>query len=142
MENLDRLNENILISLHPKMEKLKYKFLEEKYNSIIVEERLVNILPIADIFISTFSSTVLWSVLCGIKTIVIDFYNLEYKMYDFLTSIAKVNEKEKLYKVLELKLEEEVDFAQDWKELSREEVFDGLTIQRYAYLLKKLGRNK
>ena len=66
MKCLDNLNQNILISLHPKMDKNKYQFLEGKYNCSILDERLIDVLPIADMFVATFSSTVVWSTLCGI----------------------------------------------------------------------------
>jgi len=137
MENLNKLNQNILISLHPKMNLDNYKFLEKKYNCRILEEKLINVLPISDIFIATYSSTVLWSVLCGIKTIVVDFYNFKYVMYDFLESIVKVEDKKKLFSILNKTLINEQNFDSDWKKLSRDEVFDGKTIERYIKLLKE-----
>ena len=38
MKNLDDLNQNILISLHPKMNRDRYLFLEEKYDCSILDE--------------------------------------------------------------------------------------------------------
>jgi hypothetical protein len=137
MNSLSKLNQNILISLHPKMDKNKYKFLEDKCNCTILDERLADVLPIADMFVATFSSTVVWSVLCGIKTVVVDFYGLNYTMYDFLTSIKKVDKKENLKATLETTLSEDIDFSKDWKSLSRDEVFDGQTIQRYIKLINE-----
>ena len=60
--------QNLILSLHPKMEREKYLFLEEKYNCKIAEERLFEFLPIADLFIATFSSTIIWSVFCEISS--------------------------------------------------------------------------
>lgn len=140
MKSLNELNENILISLHPKMDRKKYEFLEDKYNCTILDERLADVLPIADMFVATFSSTVLWSILCGIKTVVVDFYGLNYTMYDFLTSIKKVDKKENLETVLKTTLIEEIDFSKDWKSLSRDEVFDGKTIQRYINLINEVSK--
>lgn len=140
MKSLDSLDHNILISLHPKMDRKKYEFLEDKYNCTILDERLADILPIADMFVATFSSTVVWSVLCGIKTVVVDFYGLNYTMYDFLTSIKKVDKKENLKATLETTLSEVIDFSKDWKSLSRDEVFDGKTIQRYIQLINEVSK--
>ena len=91
----------------------------------ILEEKLVNVLPIADIFVAFYSSTVVWSILCGIKTIVVDFYDLNWTMYDFLTSIKKLHIKDDLVPVLKSTLDNEVDFSRDWHNLSKVDVFDG-----------------
>lgn len=140
MKSLDSLDQNILISLHPKMDRKKYEFLEDKYNSTILDERLADVLPTADMFVATFSSTVVWSVLCGIKTVVVDFYGLNYTMYDFLTSIKEVDKKENLKATLKTTLSEDIDFTKDWKSLSRDEVFDGKTIQRYIKLINEVSK--
>lgn len=140
MKSLDSLEQNILVSLHPKMDRKKYEFLEDKYNCTILDERLADVLPIADMFVATFSSTVVWSILCGIKTVVVDFYGLNYTMYDFLTSIKKVDQKENLQTTLKSTLAEEIDFTKDWKSLSRDEVFDGKTIQRYIKLINEVRK--
>ena len=141
MKSLNELNENILISLHPKMDRKKYEFLEDKYNCTILDERLADVLPIADIFVATFSSTVFWSILCGIKTVVVDFYGLNYTMYDFLTSLRKVDKKDNLKTTLKTTLVEEIDFSKDWKSLSRDDVFDGKTIQRYIKLINEVRKS-
>lgn len=140
MEKLENLEQNLLISLHPKMDRKKYEFLEQKYNCTILDERLADVLPIADMFVATFSSTVVWSVLCGIKTVVVDFYGLNYTMYDFLTSIKKVDQKENFETTLTTTLIEEIDFSKDWKSLSRDEAFDGQTIQRYIQLINEVSK--
>ncbi len=140
MEKLDNLNQNILVSLHPKMDREKYQFLENKYNCRILDEKLMDVLPISDVFVATFSSTVIWSILCGIKTVVVDFYNLNYQMYDFLESIKKVDKKDNLKDVLKTIFNENIDFTKDWKSLSRDEVFDGKTIQRYINLINEVSK--
>ena len=130
------LKQNILISLHPKMDKNKYEFLESKFYCKILEEKLVDVLPIADLYIASYSSTIVWSILCGIKAIVVDFYGLNLTMYDFLTSIKKLHIKDNLIPVLKSTLDNEVDFSIDWHNLSRNDVFDGNTIQRYIKLIE------
>ena len=58
-----------------------------------LKERLLSVLPIADLYIATFSSTIIWSTLCGIKTVILDFYGFNYEHFDFLHSITKINNK-------------------------------------------------
>ena len=83
IETLESLNHNTLISLHPKMNEKEYKFLEKKYNCKILSERLFDVIPSADLFVATYSSTIIWSILCGVKTVVVDFYEFNYSMFDF-----------------------------------------------------------
>ena len=106
-------------------------------NCKILDERLFESLPSADLFVATYSSTVIWSVLCGIRTVVVDFYGFKYTMYDFLQSIRKVEEKEKFISTLKNSLTESIDFSKDWEILSKDRVFDGKTIQRYINLIKE-----
>ena len=139
MENLNSLNVNILISLHPKMDRNNYTFLENEYKVKILDERLADVLPIADLFLATYSSTVIWSVLCGINTIIVDFYDFNYTMYDFLDTVIKVEKKENLKNILEISLIKDSDFSRDWKNLSKDSIFDGKTTQRYIDLIKNLN---
>jgi len=138
MKELSSINKNILISLHPKMDKLKYEFLESDYNCKILDERLGIVLPIADLFVATFSSTVVWSVLCEIKTIVVDFYDLNYSMYDFLTSIEIVNNRDEFKDILMNIFYKKKDFKEDWDLLSKDTVFNGNVINLYIDLIGKV----
>lgn len=128
-------DQNVLVSLHPKMLRDRYVFLEEEYNCHIVDEQLSDVLPAGDLFVATFSSTVLWAVLCGIKSVVVDFYGLNYKMYDFLDSCVKVQHRAVLQSCIVEQLEKTLDFSKDWDNLSRNEVFDGRVTKRYIDLI-------
>ena len=136
IKSLHSLDQNILISLHPKMNINNYKYLEKKFDCKILNERLIDSLPSADLYIATYSSTVVWSVLCGINTVVIDFYGFNYTMYDYLNSIRKVEQKDNLKTTLENSLTEKVDFSKDWEKLSKNMVFDGRTMERYIELIR------
>jgi len=92
---LSSLDATILASLHPKMKAELYQFIENEYGVTIVHERLKDVLPIADIFLATFSSTVQWAILCKIPTIVFDFYDLNYDVYNWAKSLAVIDEKSK-----------------------------------------------
>ena len=106
-----RQQANCLISLHPKMKYDQYKFIEAEYNIPISKRSLSEILPAADIFAATFSSTVQWAVLCGIPSIVFDFYGLNYTMYDYLTGTKIINKKIELSGELENLIKDEKYYA-------------------------------
>lgn len=127
--------QNVLVSLHPKMLRDRYVFLAEEYNCHIVDEQLSDVLPAGDLFVATFSSTVLWAVLCGIKSVVVDFYGFNYNMYDFLDSCMKVQNRAFLKSCIVEQLDKTMDFSKDWDRLSRSEVFDGRVINRYIDLI-------
>lgn len=75
-------NCRIIVSLHPKMAEKDYLYLVDDFQVQISHLPLRNILPIANVFISTYSSTVLWSIMLGIPSVIYDFFNLNYQVYD------------------------------------------------------------
>lgn len=138
VETLCSIDQSVIISLHPKMEICKYKYLEAKYNCRIASERLLEIIPVADIFVSTYSSTVVWATLCGITAVIVDFYKLNYTFYDYLTTVKKVTDKKVFKSVLQDALNDCYSFSYDWGSLSRSEVFDGKTFERYVALAREV----
>jgi len=90
-----------LISLHPKMDKKQYLFIETEYGLRIVDEPLREILPVADSFAATFSSTIEWAVLCRVPAIVFDFYNLNYDMFDEYKGVVVINDQRMLSSTLD-----------------------------------------
>lgn len=86
---------NVLISLHPKMLRANYAFLEEKYDLKIAEEKLVNIISCAEIFIIGFpSSLVLWGVLMEIPTFMMTWYTQNTSEYNWIKGALKINEED------------------------------------------------
>jgi hypothetical protein len=75
--------------------------LAESFGLEIFERRLSEVLPAADIFVATWSSTVRWSVLMHIPSIVVDIPPRNYKVYDHLPSVSKVQTYEELTRKLE-----------------------------------------
>lgn len=78
---------NLVLSLHPKMDINNYLFLEEKYQLQISRKSLRDFIVISDLFISTYSSTVLWSSLLKIPCLIFDLYNLNYDCYRELKNV-------------------------------------------------------
>lgn len=138
-EQVSKTQQNLLLSLHPRMNPEDYAFLEREYPCRIATERLSDFVSAPDLFIANYSSTVIWAVLCGVKTIVVDFYGLNYRFFDYLQSVSIVRERERLQPVLAASMTaNHVDFSADWKALSREQVLDGRTMQRYLNLFDEL----
>ena len=74
---------NILVSLHPRVNFNEYEFLLKDFKIQISKEPLEFILPTASIFVSgNGSSTVLWSEIINIPTVVMDWYGLNYKIFN------------------------------------------------------------
>ena len=72
---------NLIISLHPKMDRADYSYLEDKYRVKIVHESLRDVIVISDLFVATYSSTIAWALLCNKKVMIVDFIGLSYSSF-------------------------------------------------------------
>jgi hypothetical protein len=80
---------NILLTLHPKSEYSQYLPRAEKYGLTIAREHTYDqLIPLCDIFVATFSSTVTLAIACQKPAIVIDFYGLGYDFFDQMPGIV------------------------------------------------------
>ena len=52
---------NLVLSLHPKQDKVRYEYLEKKFNAVISPKPLRDVMALAKIYLSTYSGTTLWS---------------------------------------------------------------------------------
>jgi hypothetical protein len=87
---------SIVLSLHPRSNPSDYKKLSEKYRAIIAHQRIYELLPTADIFVATFSTTVMYAVGIGTPSVVVDFYDLGYAVYDDLPGVSIVRDRGEL----------------------------------------------
>lgn len=93
-----KLNCNVLLSMHPKMLKKNYLFLEEKYKVTIMEERLNEVLPIADVYIvGQGSTTIPWAILCEVPLVILDWYGLNYNYYNWIKGKVVVKKEKDFY---------------------------------------------
>lgn len=137
LSEIARLDYKILLSLHPKSDYNNYQYLESKFDCQILEEELKSVLSCADIFIAANSSTVFWSVMLGVKTVILNYLNLDISIFNSLSSIVYVNEKNKLSSEVYTVSNKIIDFTNDWELLSRDKVFDGNTIKKYIELINE-----
>ena len=127
--------QNVLVSLHPRVDPDDYRHLEGRYRLRIATEPLKSILPVADVFVAANSSTVFWSVLCGIPVVVLDYFGLDASLFGELTSLAYVRDRNAVGEVVAGRLSDTAtDFSNDWRRLSRDQVFDGQVTRRYYEL--------
>lgn len=132
---------SILISLHPRKIINDYLFLKEKYNITIIEERLMQILPISDIYIADQSSTILWSILCGIKTLSVCYYKRMDIFTDF-RSIVFADKEDELENQLHNLISHDISFTHDWDLLSRNKVFHDNIIENYINIFNQMTITK
>ncbi len=130
---------HVLLSLHPKSDPAQYRFLESEYGAHLLREPLREVLPVADLFVATYSSTVRWAVLLGIPTVVVDFYDFHFDIYDHLGGVLVVNKKPLLVRVLRSVLEDPPFYAylqrQQHQAAQRMAPFDGQACQRILDLI-------
>jgi hypothetical protein len=123
-----------LISLHPRMQREQYAFVEKKYGLPIAEERLADLLPAGDIFSSSFSSTVQWAVLCGIPSVIWPWFGVDYDVYDPFPGIRVVRRKDQLNAAYQQLLHDDDLFGRMALEQSRQadrlSPFDGRCMER------------
>ena len=118
-----------------------YYFLEDKYNIKIIKERLMHVLPIADIYVADQSSTVPWAIVCGIKTMIICYYK-DLNLYSELDSLVYAKKENEICEKLDYLISTQISFKDDWDLLSRENVFNSKIIDNYIETIYKLINRK
>jgi hypothetical protein len=130
--HLFKLNRyKILLSLHPMMDIENYIYLEKKFKCQIIKEPLNTILPIADLFIATPSNTIIWAVLCEIKTIVYDIFSWDFTFVESLLSINRAISKKQYLTFLNKIDDLKINFNDDFELLSKNIVFNGQILNKY-----------
>lgn len=126
----------LVISLHPKTEYKNYKFLEKKYNCIITSKPIQNELVKSKLFICANSSIAIWSTLLGIRTIILDFFDLDTSMFKNLNTLKYVDTYGKLRN--EIKSDTKIDYSQDWRILNKKKLFSEKSKTKMDQILETL----
>lgn len=130
-----------LLSLHPKMERAQYRFLEDDYGLVLADRPLAQVLPQAHVFAASYSSTVAWAALCRIPALVFDFYGLDFQMYDDWTGVRLVKRRQDLAPELTRLLSDRAYYAdleaQQARWAARLAPFDGLSGQRILAAIRQ-----
>lgn len=141
--DLRTIGAEVLLSLHPRSRAEDYQLLANRAGVAIATQPLLEILPAADLFVATHSSTVRWAVLLKTPTIVLDDFGVgENGMFDacsvtFITDRSTVSEVARTL-LMRTALEESFIPHQAGSDL-----FDGLSSQRVVSVLEAIcGHSK
>ena len=96
LKGLQLLEANILISLHPKMDRENYQFIKDDFQLKIAKEDLEDIIATADVFFSSYSSTLLWAYQLEIPFYILDFLNEKLTVFDHLPHLKVLESPEEL----------------------------------------------
>jgi hypothetical protein len=86
---LGALECKVIISLHPKACREHYHALAERHRCAISPLQLSELLPGADIFVASWSSTLRWSAMLGITSINLDWANQQYTVFSKLPTLLQ-----------------------------------------------------
>ena len=101
LNEISKVSRNVIISLHPKMDRKQYDEVVKKYKFKICDETLGQLIPLADIFVVWISSTVTFSILSEVPSLVINYTKEKFDRFDVFSSVIKINNKNELKKNLE-----------------------------------------
>lgn len=127
LENLTKLPAQVEVFLHPKMEFSKYQYLESKYNCNIFKGRTDEGIPSLDVYIATFSSTVLTGLVYGVPSLVLDSFNANYDMFNQYESVRIFNSESKLCCYMSRLIEDRLEY----NGLLNEVALDGQRIEPF-----------
>jgi hypothetical protein len=139
---LTRTDHSVLISLHPRVDLQAYTFLEQEFDARISRDPLKVVLPAADTFVAVNSSTLVWAVLCGIPTFLLDFYGLDSSEFAKFQSVHLLKDRGRVRSDLLEAVQSRPNFSRDWELLSRDAVFDGHAVHRYVDLMRCLAESR
>lgn len=77
----------VSLSLHPKASREAYESLAARHGLRIAPQALSTILPEADIFVASWSSTLRWSAMLGIASVNLDWAGQNYALFSALPSL-------------------------------------------------------
>lgn len=134
IESVSKAEQNLLLSVHPRSDVSQYRYLAERYDCRILLEPLADVIGAADIFLASNSTTLVWSVLCGIPTVALK--SPVRFLYEHLLSIRHVDDSTLLPSAIHDFLVGPLpNFERDWHLLSRSIVFDGRYNERFRTIL-------
>jgi hypothetical protein len=142
-ELLGNSGANVLASLHPKSRREDYQPLADRCGIVLMNERLADALPAADLFVCGTSSTVFWARLCGIATINLDYWKVRDADFVGVAGVENVDTPAEFEKALTRHIAlDAIDpaFQREATRLRDDNQFDGKSTQRIEQFL--LGLTK
>ena len=81
----------LVLNLHPKSDRSRYEYLENKYGIAISLESVYSLIPLCDVFMAAHSSTVMQAIGLRKPSIVLDYFGIGADMYGDAPGVALVN---------------------------------------------------
>ncbi|MEQ1789549.1 MAG: hypothetical protein ABL857_03805, partial [Rickettsiales bacterium] len=138
LTELNKLPAKVVLSLHPRAEVERYTKLAKNAGIAILDRPLSEILPAADIFIATHSSTVRWAAMCNIPPIILD-YDFGYTFLNDIDGIITIKTPQDIAEAALPLLTNENTLLETKKKLEESTtkftIFDGEATQRAVDLI-------
>lgn len=142
-ELLGNSGANVLASLHPKSRREDYQPLADQSGVVLMNERLANALPAADLFVCGTSSTVFWARLCGIPTINLDYWKVRDADFVGVAGVENVETSAEFEKAVTRHIALDTiapAFQREAARLRDDNQFDGKSTQRIEKFLLGLAK--
>jgi len=125
-------NFNIILSLHPSLNIKDIEGIELK-PALIHHGSVMEILPMADLYVATVSTTIKWALACGIPVVNYDCYNYDYVDFSDLKQVMECNTSDEFNKIMMSFTKS--DFLQEKTKIAQDcarhfGVLDGKSIER------------
>lgn len=90
---------NIVVSVHPSVDIADFKFLETE-RVRVASQRMVELVPLCDVFVASVSSTIRWAIACSKPVVNYDVYQYHYDDFTAVRGVVFVDRKEAYRDVL------------------------------------------
>lgn len=132
---------NVVVSVHPSTAKEVLSFVEE-YGASIAEEKITELIPLADAYVACVSATIGVAISCGVPVINYDVYRFHYSDYKGFSGVHLVHEMSEFETAIH-NLSMQDNFYMELKEnqikdMSKYALIDGKASDRILKLLNEL----
>lgn len=135
--DLRGIGAEVLLSLHPRSRAEDYQLMADRAGAAIAIQPLLEILPAADLFVATHSSTVRWAALLKTPTIVLDDFGVGEGIFD-AHSVTFITDRSKIKEVARTLLTPTVQVENAASHQAKTDLFDGLSAQRVVSALEAI----
>lgn len=136
--DLRGIGAEVLLSLHPRSRSEDYQLMADRAGAAIAIQPLLEILPAADLFVATHSSTVRWAILLKTPTIVLDDFGVgENGMFD-AHSVTFITDRSTISEVARTLLTRTAQGENAISHQAEADLFDGLSAQRVVSALEAI----
>jgi len=137
------ITHNIVVSLHPSESFEKMKYIEQ-WGCKISRDRIINLIPLCDIFVASISATIQWAIACAKPVVNYDAYKFEFTDYAQAKGVL-YTEDFRVYEAFIDRLTKDLNFFEATRTLQARDsgnwgLLDGKGENRIIELFKRLIR--